>query len=569
MYNGIHIKKRDKFEDVDKQDLLNYFIIEKVTSRQFDALKFKKLNTKNLKNSSVKLNHNKLLSFSQEDKKPKFVNKYLLKQMDKKAVNINDIYDKNDYKKFMNINNKNKQNNYLKINNIFLNSLKEDKSYNPSILNIESIYNIQNQNLSYIFDKSSRELSDNFNTVKNIYNDLIKRKEVIRNKLKLKTWKSEYNDRHKLMINKQIQTNSNITENNKNNKNKNKISKRNNSDLFEKKPVTCFLSRKTLNNIPLTFPLCLLYKNKYNSVSEKARIENILNKFICLKTHIVNDPSNSNQIIREFIIKNTNLKNEQLSDENIENFLNFLKLTINFDPNKTIKELIKEAMNFDKNKIILTQKKINPKTYMRNDFKYNIINKNQTETKNNNIKEKIKNTSLSSSSIRLEVNEKKFSEINNKTFDIRNKNLNSLLHDLESELNEIKNYQLIQYDFPNIKNVKSMRNKGEKDIFKNKLEKNKNMNMSNICLLNKAISEKYKSLYNDYYKNNRNIKKMKKSLKKINERLYYKNIRKNLIEEYDIEEIKKKFKLTEYIVLQRARQAMILENEKEKCLDII
>ena len=142
-----------------------------------------------------------------------------------------------------------------------------------------------------------------------------------------------------------------------------------------------------------------------------------------------------------------------------------------------------------------------------------------------------------------------------------------MLQDLENELNEIKNYQLVKYHMPNIKFNKN------KNIFKmkniSKSDKKKNNNIDNLCLLNKRLSQKYKSLYKDYCSNSHQKFGFKKSLKKINERMYYKSIRKNILEEYDTEEIKKKFKLTEYIVFQRARQALLLQKEKEKCLDIM
>lgn len=564
MDNNINLISNDK-EDIDKQDLLNYFIIDRISSRNIDLPKYKcskverGINTKD--SPSQKSTFNKMSTFSLKKIKPKFYNKYIFNEVVENPISASVVNNKKENKQ-VNNENLNEVSN-IKINKIFLNSLKEDKSNNKSIENIESIYKIQSENLSYLFNKSSRESSNNFKIAKNLYNDLIKRKGIIMKKLKLlnRHEKNIFNN-DEIKACKNTPTNLNVTEYKKNKNFKINNSKNNSKDL-DKNTITSFLNRKKVNDIPLTFPLCLLHKTKYNSISQKNRAENILNKFICLKTHIVNDPENKEKIIKEFILKNTNIHIDELSNEKIENFMNFLKITFSFDPNKSIKEIINDAMNY---KINLNQEKINPYIFMRNDFKYNIINAQTGDNKFITNKElKKNNTAYSAQS--LDINIKAFADLNNKTFDIKNKKLNVLLQDLENELNEIKNYQLVQYHMPSIKFNKNKNIFKMKNISKN--DKKKNKNMDNLCLLNKRLSQKYKSLYKDYCSNSHHKYGLKKSLKKINERMYYKSIRKNLIEEYDTEEIKKKFKLTEYIVFQRARQALLLQKEKEKCLDIM
>ena len=562
MYNNININNKEKLLDIDKQDLSYYSMIDGISSRNFVALKYK--NDKRLfpiksKNSSLKSSDNKISAFSTKEIKPKFSKKCLLNEIAEKSVNINKINNKQNNLKLINKNNENKNKiiNKVKINKIFINALQKDNSINQNIINYESMYKIHDNNLSYLFDKSNRDFSDSFKSAKNMYNDLIKKKVIFLKKIKLlKGNKFEESDFDEKKHNKITQTNIEEMKNDKNNKASNI---QNNSSNFEKEPITNFLNRKKLNNLPLTFPLCLLHKIKYNTASEKNRIENILNKFICLKTHIVNDPSNKQKIIKEFILKNTNMHKDKLSEEKIENFLNFLKFTLNFSPNKTLKEIIHDAMNFQK-KINLKPKLLDPNIYMRSDFEYNIIN-NQSEEKFNSSKYLDKNKPSLPLSHSLEVDLKKFSDFNNKTFNIKNKKLTDLMHGLEDELNEIKNYQLVQYHMSN-KSNKNLKNNNDLNSPQKSEENNKNM--KNICLISRGISQKYKSFYNDYYTKYNHSKNelKKKSLKKINERMYYKTIRKNFIQEFDTEEIKKKLKLTEYIVLQRVRQALMLTKEK-------
>ena len=70
--------------------------------------------------------------------------------------------------------------------------------------------------------------------------------------------------------------------------------------------ITRYLERKKINDLPVTYPLYLSYNNKYNSISEKNRVDKILNKLICLKTHIMRDPLNRIEIIQEFFLKKFN-----------------------------------------------------------------------------------------------------------------------------------------------------------------------------------------------------------------------------------------------------------------------
>ena len=51
--------------------------------------------------------------------------------------------------------------------------------------------------------------------------------------------------------------------------------------------------------------------------------------------------------------------------------------------------------------------------------------------------------------------------------------------------------------------------------------------------------------------------------------MYYNTIKKNPIEEFDMDKIRKNLKLTEFIVLQRARQTLMIQKESQKYSDIM
>jgi len=455
-------------------------------------------------------------------------------------------------KKKLNKENNKKKINELKIKNIFLNSLNEYEIKNVRIGNIKYLSKIHDENLSYLFDKNNRLNSDSLKKVKNIYTDYIKRKGIILGKLKLLNKKrnqlylssEKFND-HKWKTNSNWTRGHNI-----------KTIKSSNSESFlDNKRITCFLKRKNVDNIPLTFPIYLLYKNEFNSISEKKRVENILNKFICLKTHIDKDPSNSHQMIKEFVLENTNKSTEEISDQNIKNFLDYLNvINFSFDSNKTIKELINIALNYKKDN--LKENVINLKNNMKYNFKFNILN--------NTVKKKIKviNKSKSCKSKNFPIKKniiKKLINFNDKFLDIKNNDLNIIIKDLENELNQV-NDNKFSNDYILRKNKNYKKNK-----YNIKYNFDSNDRIKNICLLNRKLSQRYKS----FFSLNDNTEKKKKSLRKINERMYYNSIKRNPIEEFDMDKIRKKQKLTEFIVLQRTRQTLMMQKESQKYSDIM
>ena len=139
-----------------------------------------------------------------------------------------------------------------------------------------------------------------------------------------------------------------------------------------------------------------------------------------------------------------------------------------------------------------------------------------------------------------------------------NKSLSVLIQDLESEIKQIilkKSDKLEEYNNSFIK---------KQEIIKN-IDKNKYI--PNLCLLSQGFKEKCQ--INIDKKNKKIIKYMNKQnyLKKINNRLFYNTIKKNKSEIFDRDEIQKNSKLTEYIVMERAKK-YLLENPNNYNLTI-
>ena len=317
-----------------------------------------------------------------------------------------------------------------------------------------------------------------------------------------------------------------------------------------------FSKKKNDGKIPITFPLICSNMIDCDSISQRARYENIMEAFIKLKSMIENDKNqgkfNERQYIIEFV-SNKNIDKENLTEENLGNFSNFLNRKIlPIDTNKTLKENILIALNYNGEEL--------------------------DESNNNNLNN---NTNTEQ---KLSLNDKKPSF---------NKNQIIL-----TETN-IFNKKPLEYDIPrqkkllseeNFKNDYQLKNSLEKEleIIEDELENKQdkiNKVEANLNLL------PFESDY--YYKHYLSLKKNKKAVKKdlrlisqkefnrvnmeknegkrkvnnkynlynFNERLYYTWYKNNNIG--DIKNYKKKTKLTEYIIYNRTKERILDEKLKE------
>ena len=317
-----------------------------------------------------------------------------------------------------------------------------------------------------------------------------------------------------------------------------------------------FSKKKNDGKIPITFPLICSNMIDCDSISQRARYENIMEAFIKLKSMIENDKNqgkfNERQYIIEFV-SNKNIDKENLTEENLGNFSNFLnRKVLPIDTNKTLKENILIALNYNGEEL--------------------------DESNNNNLNN---NTNTEQ---KLSPNDKKPSF---------NKN-----HIILTETN-IFNKKPLEYDIPrqkkllseeNFKNDYQLKNSLEKEleIIEDELENKQdkiNKVEANLNLL------PFESDY--YYKHYLSLKKNKKEVKKdlrlisqkefnrvnmeknegkrkvnnkynlynFNERLYYTWYKNNNIG--DIKNYKKKTKLTEYIIYNRTKERILDEKLKE------
>ena len=300
--------------------------------------------------------------------------------------------------------------------------------------------------------------------------------------------------------------------------------------------VTCYLDRKKINDLPIIYPLFLSYNNSYNTFSEKNRVEKILNKFICLKTQVIKDYKNRDRIMREFMIRNGVYDKKFFTEKKMSSFNEYLKKPFKFDPKKTIIDIIKEAVNYKYDTVQNDENQLKPVNMFIN---HNVIYENKPLRKHkSNSYDNINSGKIYENPICLKVDELKFDD----------KNLPKLVNELEQNLKQI------QYEGAERLN---MLRGGTKKLKKYKIKDN-NKFVPNLCLVNQEFKEKYEQIIDKENKKLMENYNRSQHIQEINDRMYYNNIKKRLTDQNFTDEVKRKLKLTEYIIVQRAKKKMIM-----------
>ena len=140
------------------------------------------------------------------------------------------------------------------------------------------------------------------------------------------------------------------------------------------------------------------------------------------------------------------------------------------------------------------------------------------------------------------------------------KGLSTLIKDLESELRQIHYDKLAKLEEYNNSLDQKM------EILK---ITDKNKYIPNLCLISNGFKEKYKENIDKINKNILKKKNKQEKLKEINNRLYYNIIRKHNKVEFDRNDIKRSAKLTEFVVMEKAKKKFLFENAKINFVNIL
>ena len=319
--------------------------------------------------------------------------------------------------------------------------------------------------------------------------------------------------------------------------------------------ITGFLERKKINEIPITFPVYLSHNNIYISMSEKSRVDRILSKLICLKTHLLKDGLNKFEIIKEFLIKNGIKDSKYFTRESLINLYNYFLQPFTFPPEYLLIDIINDGIKFNHSSGIEEINKIDEDKNILNYMPKNrsLLSSKKGGKKTRNILKKI-------NSIDNITMDNKYLTHHQNSENIIKKALPNLIKDLEFELRQIKQEKIAKLDKYN-------------DLLTKKMElvtiSDKNKYVPNLCLISKGFKEKYKE---NIDKMNRKIIKSRnrqEKLKEINNRLYYDIFRKNNSAEFDRVDIQRKTKLTEFVVMEMAKKKYLFENVQNNYVNIL
>ena len=423
----------------------------------------------------------------------------------------------------------------LKLNSNFLKNNKDktifcnlDNNYKP-IKKIENYNESLHQNIIYKPVKIA----------KTIYKELNQKKIILMNKIKEK---------------QQMLQSGGLT--NIYNKKFNKHIKKSSFDVIHSSNNTNYLERKYFQNIPIIFPVFFSFRNEYENQSEKNRQEKIIDKFIQLKTHIINQPENKNILLKEKKKKNGLDDSKNFTIDKLNNFTLFLNHPFNFDPKKSIKEILNEGLNYQatNEELISDQNKLKDINYFLNGE----INKKDNLNYSSHFYKKInafpKTSFYKKKNFNDSIDYEKFNEYLTMKNNFNNKNLKEVISSLEEEFDKIKNEKITISE--------KVKNKLIQDLKKHKIEDNNKL-IPNLCLSSKSFAKLNLKKFNNESIKMRNMINKEDRINEINDRLFY-NLKNNSTDKIFMDKIKRRHKLTEYIILNRAKYKFLIETKNKK-----
>ncbi len=358
--------------------------------------------------------------------------------------------------------------------------------------------------------------------------------------------------------------------------------------------ITSLLEQKKKDFIPYVFPVVWIHPNSYGNISEKNRFEKITELFLKLRVYLDENSDNELIIAKEFLIRHGIYDKEYLLIDSLTNFINFIKSDdcLKINPSRTLKYIILNAchintgnnnlMEYEEENLISDDRSMDVNNQENYD---NVISENNAFFNNNvrilgnyysNIKDANNNNNYNENTNIISA------EINSQTTDLHNFNLRT--HNKFFNHYNISNNLNLNANKPATTQSLKLRNNMNFNSKNNILSPDNRTNPTFHPILNEKI---YKIEYNNpkvvIDNLEQEIAKIKGlsinvSQKKIKKKRYEMGInnlkqnKKKLNEEIstsgqlpikDMEQIKKKNKLLEYIILQRSKNRLKLENDKK------
>ena len=329
-----------------------------------------------------------------------------------------------------------------------------------------------------------------------------------------------------------------------------------------------YYKRKAIDGNDILNTANLIWNN-YDSKSEKQRHIQILNELTILKGNIEKNKNQKNLYMKDFLNKyNINYNSKQLSF--FEKFLNNfdIKKYGNFlSPKLSMKNMISdifekgEKFKFENEEKKIVIPALNVKSTIHNNEKnnkgiesYSLYNRDSKANKNN--KEKSLNLSSTNSFLK-EMERQKLVFKPNKTYV---SNYNSIIEDIGKEIGEIESEIITEKQY--------------KNLLPNLLKKkNRNINIKDLSKSNTNlfITSNKNSKSNMNIKKDKSVDFVKRNLQRKTTKIIIDKLNKESnFDKVEYKDIKRKFKLTEYIVYNKFKNKLKLENlEKQELYEYL
>ena len=295
------------------------------------------------------------------------------------------------------------------------------------------------------------------------------------------------------------------------------------------------LIKSKMDNIPITFPTSYVYNKNYISISERERYEKINDTFLKLKhlSSLDNNDKFLNQYIRDFSKKYgfTILSNEQ-----VNNFTKFLqKEPFPIDINKSMKDNVHLALSYSEKNLTNLKKYNKNNSDLCNEYTY----RSSSTAKSIEVNKSKMKTLLDD----MEKQSKLYRDKSTKDTETMYKELTNELNTIIHEREKSKN---IEIPLPQHKNYNSLYIT-QKDLSRD-IDKYVDLRLGR------------REYDNDNFNRTNPMKKIK--LVDMNKRLYYNRVEKK--NGFDLSQIEKNKKMTEYIVRERTKRKLIMNKIKEQ-----
>ena len=535
-------EKKDSVPAIFKNEILNETLSEKTFSDSNDNQKKIFLNNINRKFNTKLINNYAYQTYNDSTSRTKYssldkfyMNKYNSSKIYNKSTSINSKYFSKEQYTTPNISNNKTNNSSHKIR------MKLDIS---SISNNNFNVDEKKINSESIFRKDINKINKTQQLPKDAaYCLLLFLKKNKKNLIKTSKYKYIYKKYNNIIDN----IIDNIPEEDSINK---KNSHENILGYYKRKPMDGdnILDTADLNN------------NDYNSKSEKQRHIQILNELTVLKGNIEKNNLQKNLYIKDFLNRhNINYNDKQLiildkflNDFDIKKYGKFLqpKLSIKNMINKIFDKAEKFKLENEETKIVVPALNLKSSNHKKEKNKKEIesyLLYNKDNQPNNNYKEKSLNLSSTNSSLK-EMEKQKLVFKPNKTY---LSNYHSLIEDIGKEIGQLESEIITEKQYKNL-NPNSFKNKNK---FTNELPKSNlnlfitsNKNKKSNITINKETSV-------DFLGRSLNKRTTKIIIDKLN--------KENNFDKVEYKDIKRKYKLTEYIVYNKAKNKLKFENLKK------